>query len=129
MKVKLPENYKRVYSLEDLERAKKVIAAEKGDDFTPADYAEMAIRHISGRHSTLGISRIIEAKAETAINPRIWDRFDDDSGNIDISIDYIAETYMGGFMRGSAFVSDLWDITGDNDLTCHMWYRFYSADE
>ena len=123
MKVKLEENYKSLYTLENLYRAKRIIADEKEDTETAAGYARIAAANIAKAHG-YWIDRIIEASAETALNGRIWNAWGEDSGNMDIWISFIAKT-GSGFIEGGAYLSDIHAITGENDLTGHMYYTLY----
>lgn len=123
MKIKLEENYKSIYTLENLYRAKRIIEEEKEDAETAAGYARIAADHIAKKHVDW-VDRIIEASAETALNNRVWNVWNDSSGNMDIWIRFIAKTWCG-FIEGGAYLSDIHGITGDNDLTGHMYYTLY----
>ena len=58
MKVNLTENYKRIYTIEDLERAKKVIKCEKDDEETAKGWAEYAVREAL-KNTDDGLVRVI----------------------------------------------------------------------
>ena len=123
MKVTLTEGYRNIYTLADLERAKAVIAFEKEDESTPANYAECAVREaLKGTDD--GLVRVIEAKAETATNCRAMDSYGPDTGNMDVWITAIAKTY-DGFIEIGACLTDIWQTGPDYDYRQHMWIKRY----
>ena len=122
MKVKLEEGYKDKYTISDLERAKRVINYEKEDDETAKGWAEIAIREAL-KNSDDFLARVLEASAETARNGRIWNAYDDDSGNMDVWITAIAKTF-DGFIEVSAYLSDIWE-TGAKDYRDQMYIKRY----
>ena len=96
MKVTLEKNYRKYYTLEDLDRARKVIAAEKETDCTPKEYAEMAIREALKNDDGIAddwIVEIFKAEAHTAKNCRVWNLWGDDleTENMDVWIEFAAE--------------------------------------
>ena len=123
MKVTLEERYREFYTLDDLDRAKAVIASEKDDFETAKGWAEMAVREaLKGTDD--GLKRIIEASARTARNGRIsWDGFCDGSGNMDVWIEGLAETW-DGFAKFGAYLSDIWQ-TGAIPYKHHMFIINY----
>lgn len=123
MKVKLEENYKSLYTLYDLARAKAVIASLKEDESTPAEYAAYAAAHIASRRHNDHLERILEASAHTAGNCRVWDNYGD-TQHMDVWIDFTAKTTFG-FIVGGAYLTDIWAIDGDTDLTDHMYEIYY----
>lgn len=125
MKVKLTENYKEFYTLADLERAKTVINCEKDDDATAREWAEYAVREAL-KNTNDGLVRVIEASAEACKNNRIaWDGFCTDSGNMDVYISAIAETY-DGFIKIGAYLSDIWHTGYDYSYKDNMFIRYYT---
>lgn len=124
MKVKLEEKYRQFYTLDDLDRAKAVIAYMKEDESTPADYAAYAAEHIASRRHKDNLDRIMEASAHTARNCRAWNNYGDDTQDMDVWIEFIAKTY-GGFIIGGAYLTDIWAICSDDDLTGHMYETYY----
>lgn len=92
MKATLEKNYKGLYTLNDLEAAKLVIKYEKeNDDWTPAKWAEMAIREADKEHCY----EVITATATTARNGRVWDCYGDGTGRMDVWIEAVGECYAG----------------------------------
>ena len=127
MKVTLEKNYRKYYTLEDLDRARKVIAAEKETDCTPKEYAEMAIREAlkdDDGNADDYIVEIFKAEAHTAKNRRIWNVYgstDDYTEDMDIWIEFVAELGQG-YIKGGAYLSDIWQ-TGGTDYREHMYIR------
>ena len=126
MKVTLEKNYRKYYTLEDLDRARKVIAAEKETDCTPKEYAEMAIREALKNDDGIAddwIVEIFKAEAHTAKNCRVWNLWGDDleTENMDVWIEFAAELEQG-YIKGGAYLSDIWQ-TGGTDYREHMYIR------
>ena len=127
MKVTLEKDYRRYYTLEDLDRARKVIAAEKETDCTPNEYAEMAIREALKNDDGITEDWIVEifrAEAHTAKNSRVWNAYgypDDETENMDVWIEFAAELGQG-YIKGGAYLSDIWQ-TGGTDYRQHMYIR------
>ena len=130
MKVTLEKNYRKYYTLEDLDHAKRVIAAEKETDCTPKEYAEMAIREALKNDDGIAEDYIVEifkAEAHTAKNHRVWNAYgycDAEEANtqdMDVWIEFAAE--LGhGYIKGGAYLSDIWQ-TGGTDYRQHMYIR------
>ena len=112
MKVRLEGDYKRVYTLEQLDQAKEVIRRAKDDTSRPEEYGEMAIRAIlSQMGSNDCILRILFGEAHTAKNSKNdYERMGEGTGIMDIWITTYAET-CDGFIRVGAYLSDIWDET------------------
>lgn len=122
MKVKLDANYRKIYTLEEYDMAKAVIAAEKDDEMSPKDWAEYAVREAL-RNEDGYLEEVLNAEARTAKNSRIdWDRYGDGTGMMDVWISFIAET-TEGFIKGGAYLSDIWE-TGNTEYKQHMYIRW-----
>lgn len=130
MKVTLEKNYRKYYTLEDLDRAKRVIAAEKEDESTVKEWAEMAIREALKNDDGIYEDYIVEtfkAEAHTAKNRRVWNAYgyiDPEEANtqdMDVWIEFAAET-ENGYIKGGAYLSDIWQ-TGGTDYRQHMYIR------
>ena len=121
MKVKLEERYRGIYTLDDLDRAKAVIEAEKEDEMSPKDWAEYAAREaLRGEDESL--VEVIKAEATTAKNCNAWNRYGDESADMDVYIRFLAETTKG-FIKGGAYLSDIWE-TGGTEYKQHMYIRW-----
>ena len=121
MKVTLEKDYRKYYTLDDLDRAKAVIKAEKEDEMSAKDWAEYAAREaLRGEEASL--VEVIRAEATTAKNCNAWNRYGDDSADMDVWISFVAETTVG-FVKGGAYLSDIWD-TGAVEYKQHMYIRW-----
>ena len=130
MKVTLEKDYRKYYTLEDLDRAKRVIAAEKEDESTVKEWAEMAIREAIKNDEGIPNDYIVEifkAEAHTAKNCRIWNAYgyiDPEEANtqdMDVWIEFAAELGQG-YIKGGAYLTDIWQ-TGGTDYREHMYIR------
>lgn len=130
MKLTLEKNYRKYYTLEDLDHAKRVIATEKEDDCPVKEYAEMAIREAFKNDDGIAEDYIVEifkAEVHTAKNHRVWNAYgycDPEEANtqdMDVWIEFAAE--LGhGYIKGGAYLSDIWQ-TGGTDYREHMYIR------
>lgn len=121
MKVTLEKDYRKYYTLEDLDRAKAVIAAEKEDEMSAKDWAVYAVGEAL-RNKDGSLWEILKAEATTAKNCRAWNKYGDDSADMDVYIRFLAET-TEGFIRGGAYLSDIWE-TGATEYKQHMYIRW-----
>lgn len=126
MKVTLEKDYRKYYTLDDLDRARRVIAAEKETDCTPKEYAEMAIREALKNDDGIAddwIVEIFKAEAHTAKNHRAWNLWGDslETETMDVWIEFAAELKQG-FIKGGAYLSDIWQ-TGGTRYKQHMFIR------
>ena len=121
MKVTLEKEYRQRYTLEDLDRAKAVIAYEKeNDEETVKGWAEYAAREaLKGTDDFY--MEVLKAEAHTAKNCRAWNAYGEETGDMDVWITATAETEKG-FIKIGAYLSDIWN-TGAEDYTSHMYIR------
>lgn len=126
MKVKLAKEYRRYYTLDDLARAKTVISQMKDDEWSPKEYAEMAVREALAKTEDFLIE-VIKADAHTARNARAWNAYSNDSEDMDVLINATAETYYG-FIVITAYLTDIWQ-TGAKSYRGHMYVRYYTRCE
>ena len=127
MKVRLPKDYKSIFTLEQLEQAKLVIAAEKDDDETVKGWAGYAIREALKDEPDYLVD-VLKADATVAGNCRIWNQYsvfpaESASGKMDVWIEATAET-TEGFIKIGAYLSDIWQ-TGGTDYREHMYIQRY----
>lgn len=132
MKVTLEENYRRLYTLEDLDQAKTVIAECKDNYDDCKVWAEMA----ANEAVTGTVIRVIECSAHTAKNGEMYrnGRYnyfsrtnpatgeEIDTGIMDVWVDFLAETW-DGFVKGGAYLSDIIQTGGE-----HYKDRMYIAE-
>ena len=122
MLVRLEEKYKDFYTISDLERARAVIKMMREDEEVVAGYAEYAVNEaLKGRDDYL--RRILKATAHTARNRRAWNAYDENSQDMDVWIDAIAETSYG-FIKVGAYLSDIWQ-TGTIPYSQYMYVQYY----
>lgn len=127
MKVAMEKDYKRFYTIEDAEIAKKIIKWEKEEDTeTVAGWAEYAAREaLSGTNDYM--SEIITASARTAMNYRAWDHFFEGSKNLDVWIEALVRTSYG-FIEIGAYLTDIWQ-SGAEAYKHHMYIQRYKRVE
>lgn len=125
MKVKLEENYRRNYTLEDFDRAKKVIAFEKDDPDTASGWAVYAVNEVQEQFGWC--DEVLRATASTYKNVDAWNAYGDGSGNMDIWIEGIAKTTKG-YLEFGAYLSDIWEA-GITPFGHRMYTRFYAPKE
>lgn len=119
MKVKLDKDYRKLYTLEKLDMAKAVIAAEKEDEMSAKDWAEYAVREAL-RNEDGSLVEILKAEARTAMNRRAWNEYGE-TEDMDVWISFVAETTKG-FIKGGAYLTDIWE-SGGTEYKQHMYIR------
>ena len=122
MKVKLENEYKSRYTLEDLEIAKQVIAAEKEDEMNIKEWAEYAVNE-ARRGSFDFCEEVLKAEARTAKNCRAWNLYGEGTNDMDVWIEATAKT-SNGFVEVGAYLSDIWQ-TGATPYKQHMFIQYY----
>lgn len=110
MKVIMSEDSKRAVSVSELPAAKKIIQYMKEDSETAADYAASAVRALCGC-----CDEVFKASAEIAKNGRVYDAYASGSGNLDVWINFIARADSREIVEGGAYLTDIWNITGDEN--------------
>ena len=128
MKVRITKEAKQWLTLAEAPAANAIVRDMKEDEWSVAEYAKMAVNCIG---NAIGkeynwCSRVLESDAEISGNARIWNAYSEDSGRLDVWINFTARTY-DGFIEGGAYLTDIWNIAGDNqeELASHMYYRRY----
>jgi len=123
MKVALLKEDKKLITLADAPIVRQIIADMKEDEFTPSDYADMAIR-AAYDGDAYGIE-VLKASAKISTNCRAWNALTENSGYLDVWIE--ATAYVNGdeFIMIGAYLSDIWQITSDNrkDIASQMYIR------
>ena len=122
MKVRMTADSKRILSLAEAPIANRMIREMKEDESTAADYIKTAI-YATGD----SVEEVYKAEAEIAKNCRIWNQYAEDSGDIDIWINAEART-RDGFIIIGAYLSDIWQLTGDNgeEIAKYMYIRKFA---
>ena len=120
MKVALEKGYRKHYTLEDLEIAKKIIQWEKEDGMSAKDWAEMAIREaLKGTGDYL--KECLKAEAHTAKNCRANDNYWPSEYNDTAQTD-------NGFIIVGAYLTDIWN-TGAAEYKQHMYIRYFKVSK
>lgn len=126
MKVKHNADYRKDFTLEDLDRSKQIIAFERDeDDETVKGWAIYAVREAL-KETTDTVSRVIEASAETAKNRRAWNEYFEGSEDMDVWISATARTECG-FIEIGAYLSDIWQ-TGAKRYKHHMFIQYFAQE-
>lgn len=123
MKVMLQKNYKDIYTVNDLERAKRVIQYEREDEFSAKDWAEYAVREAL-RDTGDYLQEVLKAEAHTSRNCKAWNCYDEDSQDMDVWLEVIAKTAYG-FVECGAYLSDVWQ-TGAIPYKDGMWIQHFT---
>ena len=128
MKVSITKETKQWLTLAQAPIARRIIEEMKEYEWTAKEYAEMAVNCIGNatRNWCNWCSKVLDATAEIAGNQRVWNAYDNESGHLDVWINFTARTYTG-FIEGGAYLTDLWQSDGTNyeELASHMYYRIY----
>lgn len=116
MKVTFEENYKKFYTVEQSEQAKKVIQFEKeNDSFTPKDWAQYALNELCHYYGWT-TDCVIDAYATTCISNKRTNYFGEDSGMMNVKIYGLGKIFDHGtaYVEFSALLSDVANV-GDRD--------------
>lgn len=113
MKVLLPKDYKKYFTIEEYEIAKEIIKMEREDDASTAkDMAEYAVREALKNDDLCYLEEILEAKAEVCKNNyqtyEVYDRYFEGSQLMDIYISGVAKVSFG-YLEFGAYLSDIWE--------------------
>lgn len=131
MKVKITEQSKKIVTMEEAGAAKQIVRDMKEDESTAADYIGMAARcwirnaQVAEQHDS--VRRVLEATAEICKNSRVYEQFGEGSGNLDVWIEGVAETWYG-FLRIGCNLTDVWQIGPDDwnrEFPAHVYARYY----
>ena len=122
MKIKFEAEQKKYITVSELPAVKRLIAEMKSENFRFE--AEIAARIATGEN----VNEILKIEAEIAHNNRVYNRYDDESGTLDIWFTIYAFNSYSGFYTIGAYLSDLWESTGDNadELRGHMYIREFT---
>lgn len=125
MKIGYSKDYKRVFTLADMENAKRFEAAHKtASDDGKIDFKweiEAAINEAIGNEI---IVKVFEYKAEFAKNCRAWNIYKD-TQDMDVWLTATAKT-TAGFIEIGAYLSDTWKIGGE-EVKHHFYIVNYKA--
>lgn len=126
MKVTFTANSKKVITIAETPTARQMIETLKDDGCTVKEFAEMAARVASGSN----VVKVLDCSAEISKNCRACDNYTDDSGDLDVWVDFTAiiDGGFGGIIMGGAYLTDIWSIAGDNhnEIRRHMFIRKFT---
>lgn len=123
MKVSITKQSKKVITLAEAPIARRIIEEMKDDEMSVSEYAEIAARVAGGN----GEYEILRASAEIAKNARAFNLYGEDTGNLDIWLNFYAFNSYKGFFEIGAYLSDIWAIGADNteEIKSHMYINHY----
>lgn len=128
LKVSMPEYYKRVFTLEDLDSCKAVLSSIlSGFDGGKLDLSSevvSALSLVSG--SVASLSGVYDVRVEYAKNGRLpWDHHGDGTGIMDLWIEARGLVEFSGFYIVGFYLSDIWSLGADNrdEIKSHMYIR------
>ena len=130
-KIGFPDEYKRMFTLADLESCKKLKESIKNDDGKIDLSWEVAMAASIGSDSHVGDSQILTAKAEFAKNSRIYEHYCEGSRVMDVWIKVKAFDSYYGFYNIGAYLSDIWQHTYENIEATkqHMYIKHYVLEK
>lgn len=130
MKVTLPKDYRKTFTLEDMDIARRIIRDMKEDDTTPTWYAEVALGHwiFKRLKNRDGVYEVLRATAEISKNRRSWEAYGEDTRQMDIWIEAVAKTF-DGYLELGAYLTDINGIAPNTDFTDHMYARYYTVNK
>ena len=131
MKVEFTDEMKRHICIADAPKVKRLIREMDGDE-EASYYAKSAANLVVIMKHSGGNAEIIQANAKISLNCRIKDRYFEGSGNLDVWIEFTAQ-YWNAFCVGGAYLSDIWDISGDDeknaDIYRNMFVRWFKEEK
>lgn len=130
MKVTLQNDYRKYYTVEDIDHAKAVIAYEKDDEMKLTEWAEYAVNEAlrnEKREQVDYLRNVIQAEAHTARNCRAGQLYGEETGDMDVWVEATAKT-ANGFIEVGAYLSDIWQ-TGATPYKQHMYIQYYKRAE
>lgn len=128
MKVSIPLDMKSVLTVAEMPIAREIIKRMKDDDSFD-QYCLSAARVASGDNDSFSI---LTQQAQIAKNERVQDYYSDNSGNLDVWLEFIAFSLFGGCYLIGIYLSDVYQITGtasDSELKQHMFIKEYMPKE
>lgn len=120
MKVKLEKDYRDLYTLNEVQAARRIIKEVAEDEETAAGWAAYSAREAL-KDTDEYVREVVKASAETSRNCRAWDSYFEGSGRMDVWVWALVST-SEGYMEVSAYLTDIWQ-TGAEDYRAHMYVR------
>lgn len=121
MKIAITKEAKRILTVAEMPAVRRLIKEMK-EDTDLAWYAKLAAIVAAGAND----ADVLEASAEIAKNCRVRNAYHEESADLDIWVRFAAYT-DAGFVMGGAYLTDIWQITSDNneDIKRHMYIRLF----
>lgn len=130
-KISFPEEYKRSFTISDLEACKKLEKSIRNDDGKIDLSWEAAMAAIIGSDSHVSDSQILAEHVQFSKNHRIYEHYCEGSGTMDVWIEVKAFDSCYGFYDIGAYLSDIWQHSYENveDTKRHMYIKHYVLEK
>lgn len=125
MRVMMTDDSKKIITLAEAPYARQIIEELK-EDTGLQEYARMAANVAGGNYNY----EILKATAEITRNRNVWDQYGEGTGMLDVLLKIYAFNRLAGFYEINVFLSDIWQITGDNtdEIRDRMWIAHYELE-
>ena len=123
MKISITEESKKYLTVEEYEIAKRIVKEFKATESEELqDYARQAVCIVDG-----SVHEVFKVSASIARNNRAYNALAADTGMLDVWFDITAST-QNGFVIIGAYLSDLWQATGENneEIASRMYVRKFA---
>jgi hypothetical protein len=129
MKITLPKNYKQWMTVQEFENAREIIREFKGTETASFREDVQSAARVASRSN--GDFEILKMSAEIAGNARAENLYNNESGRLDIWVDAYAFDAYEGFYSFGFYLSDLWQLTGENreEIRARMYIREYKKQQ
>lgn len=128
MKVTLPKDYRSLFTLEEMDIARKLIREMKDDELPAKEYADVAVNYILSRFlpSTGGyFEELLKSNFEITKNGYGWEQYGKGYRNLDIWFSGVAKTSRG-YLEFGIYMTDVWSIGGDYNCNSRVWATLYT---
>lgn len=128
MKVTLPKDYRSLFTLEEMDIARKLIREMKDDELPAREYADIAVNYILSRFlpSTGGyFDELLKSNFEITKNGYGWEQYGKGYRNLDIWFSGVAKTSRG-YLEFGVYMTDVWSIGGDYNCNSRVWAALYT---
>ncbi len=121
MKVAVTKEAKRILTVAEMPAVRRIIEELKEEEDVKW-YANLAAIVAAGSYD----ADVLRANAEIAKNCRVWNAYHEESADLDVWVKFTAYTDEG-FVVGGAYLTDIWQITSDNneEIKRHMYIRLF----
>lgn len=135
MQVKITKEAKKWLTVAEMPIVQRIITDFKDSESTAAEYAQGAadaIMYANFGYRTSYRTKVFEATAQISKNQRLHNYYSDDSGDLDVWIEFVVFDEMYGTISGGAYLSDIWSIPAEHNSAEHkkvvdkMFYQIYT---